>query len=180
MSVAIASRYARALADLAFSGRSASSPDEIGTQLRQFEDLLQSSPELRTVMATPAISHPAKLKVAGKLAAQLGLGETARNFLNVAIQHGRIALLRTIRESYEALVDERRGIQQVSVHSAVELTGDQAAALEQKLAARIGRQVRCTYVVDAALLGGVLVRVGSQVYDGSVRGRLAELAAQLA
>lgn len=180
MSVAVASRYARALADVAFSGRSASTPDEIGAQLAQFEQVLGESAELRTVMATPAISHSAKVKVAERLSAQLGLGETARNFLNVAIQHGRIAMLSTIRQSYNSLIDERRGIQQVTVRSAMELTPDQTSALEQKLAAMIGKQVRCAYSVDASLLGGLVVRVGSQVYDGSVRGRLSELAATLA
>lgn len=179
MSLAVGIRYARALADITFGGKSNVDPDQLTAEITKFLEEYEASRPLREVLATPAVSNSKKRAVISVLTERLGLSTITRNFLFVLIEHRRQGLLKTIRDAYIRLVDERRGVVQANVTSAVELSAEQRAAIETQLATNSGKRVRSEYQVDPKLLGGVVVRIGSQVYDGSVRGRLQALGAQL-
>lgn len=177
MSLAIASRYARALADIVSSGKLQA--DTVVGQLREFRALQTSSVEFRGVLASPAVPVRKKLAAAGRFADQLGFSPVLKNFINVVIGHGRIAMLGEILMSLEAQLDERRGIVRAAVTSARPLELTQRNEVEAALAKATGKRVFGEYAVDEALIGGMVARVGSRVYDGSVRGQLQAMRGRL-
>lgn len=175
----VATRYAHALADVVTaSGSSLGAKDAIA-QLQAFDSVLRSSPELHTALLTPAISPGRKKAVVGRIADILQLSRIARNFLFVLVDHRRIASLTGIIQSFELVVDERLGFARAEVSSAAEMTEAQRAALNSQLERITGKRIRPRYAVDAALIGGVVARIGSTVYDGSVRGQLESLERRL-
>jgi F-type H+-transporting ATPase subunit delta len=103
-----------------------------------------------------------------------------RNFIAVLIQHNRLDVLDDVLSEYRKEVNRRLGISEVQVTTARPLDANERQGIEQKVAAMTGTQVQATYHEDKSLLGGVVVRVGSTVYDGSVKGRLDRLKEQLA
>ena len=106
---AVATRYARALADVTTAGSAALNPADAVTQLRSFETTLNSSHELQNALNTPAVPASRKRAVVGKVADRLHLTPIARNFLYVLIDHRRINLLGAILNAFELIVDERLG-----------------------------------------------------------------------
>lgn len=180
MSLAVAKQYAQALADLVFAPKSAVTAAQVADQLRSIEELTRSSAELRTILLSPAVPPARKRSVIARLTEPLGLTRLVRNFLFVVIDRRRIALLGQIREAFERLVDEREGIVRAQVRAAGELRPEHRARLEEALERLTGRQVRSDYAVDEELLGGLVLRLGSTVYDGSLRGRLEALRRRLA
>ena len=102
-----------------------------------------------------------------------------RNFIAVVIQHDRLYVLDEILAEYRKEVNRRLSISEVQVTTARPLDADERQGIEQEVAALTGTQVLATYNEDKSLLGGVMVRVGSTVYDGSVKGKLARLKEQL-
>jgi len=109
----------------------------------------------------------------------LQLSPIARNFLFVLIDHRRIALLGAILHSFELLVEERMGFARAEVSAPRELTEAQRGAINAQLERITGKRIRMRFAVDAALIGGVVARIGSTVYDGSVRGQLQTLGRRL-
>ena len=178
MSLAIASRYARALADLAFDPKNQVDPDVLANEVAAFVTEYEGSAALREIMATPAVALAKKRAVAAKIADVLKLSEVTKRFLFVVIEHGRMRNLKLMHSAFLDQVDARRGVVKAEVFSAQELGESERALLESGLAARTSLRIRPEYKIDTTLLGGVLVRMGSTVYDGSVRGMLAGLAAQ--
>lgn len=176
---AVASRYASALADVVTGGGSPLSPQDAVAQLRSFESLLRSSPELHNALTTPAVPVGRKRAVVGRLADLLGLSRIARNTLFVLIDHRRIASLSEIIQSFEQIVDERLGYARAEVSSARELTEAQRNALNAQLELLTGKRIRMHFSMDESLIGGVVARIGSTVYDGSLRGQLASLQSRL-
>jgi len=144
-------------------------------QLRAFEAALRSSPELQNALTTPAVPASRKRAVVGRIAAILGLSRIAQNFLFVLVDHRRITSLSDIIHSFELVVEERLGFARAEVSSASELTEAQRTALGSQLERLTGKRIRARYAVDGALIGGVVARIGSTVYDGSVRGELQSL-----
>jgi F-type H+-transporting ATPase subunit delta len=104
----------------------------------------------------------------------------ARNFLYVLIDHRRIAALDGVLHSFEIIVDERMGFARAEVSSAKDLSDAQRTALSAQLERMTGKRIRMRYAVDPSLIGGVVARIGSTVYDGSVRGQLDSLGRKLA
>ncbi len=178
MSLAVANRYARAFVDVAVAARL--NPAEVQEQLLSFGALWQESPELRGILLSPAVSVARKRAVIERLCARLGVGEKVRNFILVIGGHRRLALYTVICQAVEARMDERMGLLRARITSAREITASQQSSLEAALASRTGLPVRCDFAVDGALLGGAVARIGSTIYDGSVRGRLEELRHKLA
>ncbi|MBZ5620491.1 MAG: ATP synthase F1 subunit delta [Acidobacteriia bacterium] len=172
---AVASRYANALADVVTAGGSALRPQDAVAQLRAFEAVLRSSPELQNALITPAVPVGRKRAVVGRLVDLLKLSPIARNFLFILIDRRRIASLAEIIQSFEEIVDERLGFARAEVASARELTEPQRIALNAQLEKLTGKRIRMRFAVDEALIGGVVARIGSTVYDGSLRGQLASL-----
>jgi F-type H+-transporting ATPase subunit delta len=180
MALAAASRYAKALVDLATAPGAAVSPRQVSDQLCAFEAALASSVELRRILLSPAVPPVRKRAVVGRLGQALGLAALVRNFLYVVIDHRRVARIGEIRAAFDTLLDERLGLVRADVASAVPLTETEQQAVAAQLTRLSGRRVRAEFAVDAALIGGVKAQVGSTVYDGSVRGQLETLRRKLA
>jgi F-type H+-transporting ATPase subunit delta len=126
-------------------------------------------------MQTPAVPTSRKRAVIGKLADRLGFSRIVRNFLFVLLDHKRFAQLSEIREAFERQIDEYLGFVQADVASAEPLDAREVADLEAELTRLSGKQIRPQFSVDPALIGGVVARVGSTVYDGSIRGQLEQM-----
>jgi len=176
---AVATRYANALADVVTAPGSAVAPQAALEQLRGFVATLDSSADLRHALVTPAVPGSRKKAVVMRLSELLGMSRVARNFLYVLIDHRRIGSIPEIADSFEQVLDQRLGIQRADVFSAGELNETQREALRARLAQLTGKQVRMRFVIDDSLIGGVLARIGSTVYDGSVRGQLQALGRRL-
>jgi F-type H+-transporting ATPase subunit delta len=180
MASAVANRYAHALVDIVMAPASPLKPEDALAQLRAVEGLFQESPELRTALLTPAIQTSRKRAVMADLLARIGGSPLIRNFVYVVIDHRRIGMIAEIREAFELQLDERLGFVRAEVSSAAPLTAPQSAGLESELSKLTGKRMRLRFDVDPELLGGVVARIGSTVYDGSVRGELRQLGRKLA
>jgi F-type H+-transporting ATPase subunit delta len=178
---AVSSRYARALADAVTGGKLATllSPEQVEDQLQGFLGLMQESADLRNVLTSPAVKAKQKKALVETLGGKLDFSIVARNFLFILVDHKRIALLHEILPLFRVEIDQRQGIVQADVASAAPLGPEDRAKLEAALAQRTGKKVRAAYRVDSTLIGGVVTRVGSTVYDGSVREQLKILRAKL-
>lgn len=179
MASAVANRYARALVDIVLAPGSSLKPEDAVAQLHTVEEMIAASLELRTALLTPAISNGRKRAVMGGILEKLAIGPLIRNFLFVLINHRRIPLLAEVREAFELLLDERMGFVRAEVSSATPLDARRGANLEAELSRLTGKRMRLRFSVDSGLLGGVVARIGSTVYDGSVRGQLQQLRRQL-
>lgn len=179
MSLAIATRYARALVDVVTAPASGVDPAAALDQLRSFQGLVRDSADLRNVLLSPAVPPARKRAVVRELGEALRLATPVMNFLFVVIDHRRVGLLGSMAQAFEAVLDEKLGRVRAEIRSAMPLTGEQGEALLAQLRQMTGRQVRPEFITDESLLGGVTARIGSTIYDGSVRGRLEALRAQL-
>ncbi len=180
ISSAVTSRYANALVEVVLSASSGIKPAQAVEQLRWFNSSIQSSSDLKLVLASPAISATKKQAVIRGIAEAIGAAQVIRNFVLVLSDHGRAAAFPEILEAFEAALDARLGLVRVEVRSATELTEQQSGELSAQLNQLAGAEVRMKVTVDPGLIGGVAVKSGSKVYDGSVRGQLAGLREQLA
>lgn len=180
MPAAVASRYARALADLVTRPGSGLEPERALAELESFAGALKASAELQHVLLSPAVPPPRKRALIARLAGGVGLSDLIRRFLYVLVDRRRIALLEEVREAFETEIDERRGVVRVDVASARELSAAQREALGRELARLTGRRPRLRFALQPGLIAGLVARVGSTVYDGSVRGQLLALRQRLA
>lgn len=179
MSLAVANRYARALAEVVYAAGSGLEPEKILSEAGALAGVVKSSAELDTIMRSPAVAIAKKRAVLGLLCDQLGASKTVRNLAYVVADHGRSNLLPEIAQAFEGLVNERRGVARAEVTLAAETAPEQKQKLEAALARLTGKQISATYAVDPALIGGAMAKIGSTVYDGSVRGQLAAIQRKL-
>jgi F-type H+-transporting ATPase subunit delta len=179
MASAAANRYARALVDLVLAPGSQLKPEEAVAQLRTVGGIIAGSGELRNALLTPAIQTSRKRAVMGKLIEEVGASPLIRNFIYVVIDHRRAGILGEIREAFESHLDERLGFVRAEVSSAASLDLRRTSELEAELSNLTGKRMRLHFAVDPALLGGVVARIGSVVYDGSLHGQLQQLRRQL-
>jgi F-type H+-transporting ATPase subunit delta len=177
---AVASRYAKALVEVAAAPGSASDAAAILAQLRAVGDAIAASPELRIALLSPAVSPARKRDVVTRVFGPLNLDKQARNFLFVVIDHRRVAELPAIVDAFEEMLDERLGFVRAEVLSARPLAGAQQGSLEAEISRMTGKKAKLKFSIDPALIAGVVARVGSTVYDGSVRGQLDKLRLKLA
>lgn len=177
--LALANQYAKALLEVSQFSGGAQAAEAALEELLRFAEVFRSSRDLRMALLSPVVEHEQKIRVIDRLCDALGTGRTVRNFLNVVTKKRRLALLDAICARYQALLDEAEGIVRADVRSAMPMSDAQRAALEQALRRSTGAEVRCGYSVDPSLVGGAAVRIGSAVYDGSVRGRLDALRRRL-
>jgi len=141
---------------------------------------MRSSAELSNALVTPSVPAPRKKAVVGRIADLLKLSRLSRNFLFVLVDRRRIASLAQIIQSLEQVLDERLGFARVEVISARDLSEEQRGALAAQLERITGKRIRMQLTVDESLIGGAVARVGSTVYDGSVRGQLHTLERRMA
>jgi len=165
---AVASRYARALTDVCTGPKPLEQPDVIERQLASFQEVLEESSDLRTLMESPAVNAKRKKAIVEALAARLELSRTARNVLFLLVDHRRMAQLGRILTLFRSMVDEHMGLVEARITSAQPLSDADRGGLEAALAAKTGRRIRASYAVDPAIIGGVVTRVGSTIYNGSV------------
>jgi len=178
-SPAVRSRYANALVDVVLDPKAKVQAPDVARELRAFAAVLAASAELRHALASPSVPTARKKAVIGRIAGQLGLGRITQNFLYVLNQHARMDALLAVVETFEVVLDERLGYSRADVISAGELDAAQRQQLEAELGRLTGKRMRLKFSTDESLLGGVVARIGSTVYDGSVKGRLASLGRQL-
>jgi F-type H+-transporting ATPase subunit delta len=180
ISSVVVNRYANALADVILSpGSDVQAPEAI-VQLRAFDATVQGSPDLRSVLGSPAIPVARKRAIIKDIAHRLELASVVRNFILVLSDHRRAAGLAQMTDAFEMLLDERLGFVRADVKSAVELNPLQRDELSGHLGTVAGAPVRLRFTIDPDLIGGVTAKIGSRVYDGSVRGQLAEMRKRLA
>jgi F-type H+-transporting ATPase subunit delta len=179
MTNALSVHYAQALADAVFAPDANLTPEQAVHQLRIAVQLLEVSPDLHRVLQSPAVSRGKKIALVGKLIEEDGLARLIRNFLMVIVGHRRVKDLRHILESFEEAVDVRLGLARVEITSATDLTDEQKQAVEEALMEATGKRIRPLYRINGAIIGGVIARIGSKEYDGSLLGRLQALRQQL-
>jgi F-type H+-transporting ATPase subunit delta len=170
-------QYANALADIALE-QGAAEPS--AKQLDNFGETYAQSAELRTFLASPAVSVEAKHGVIEKIVKRLGASKIIRNFLFVIADHRRTHLIPEIIATFQQVIRQRQGVAEGEVSSAVELSAAQKKELAATLARLTGKKIEPRYSLDPALLGGAVVRIGDTIYDGSLRNRLNEMRARLA
>ncbi len=166
-------RYASAFADVVTAAKLDSAAID-----RQFNDFLatwDASPELRAFFVNPAIPAAQKISILDKLNAKLGMQKELRNLLAVLIQNDRIGHVAEVAAAYRSILQEQLGIRPAEIVTARELSRDERDALVAEVAKLAGAKVDASFKLDKSILGGAVVRIGSTVYDGSVRGRLDRL-----
>jgi len=162
-------QYANALADIALE-QGAAGP--VIQQLSDFTAAYSGSAELRNFFESPAATKEEKRRVAEKISARLGASKIVRNFLFVVIDHQRTSALPEILETFQNVLRERQGIAETEVFSAAALKDAQKKEITQTLERVTGKKIEAKFSLDVNLLGGVRVRVGDTIYDGSLRNRL--------
>lgn len=177
---AIGRRYAKALVDVVAAAGAGLDPQKVLQDLQAISSLLSNSPALHNALLSPAVSPSRKRAVMGRLLQPLAVPREVRNFVFVVIDHRRAHEFPSIVEAFDRLLDERLGFIRGEVSSALALSDGQRGELEAQLSRLSGRKAKLDYTVDAALIGGVVARVGAKIYDGSVRGQLEKLRAKLA
>jgi F-type H+-transporting ATPase subunit delta len=177
---ALASHYARSLADAVFRENSGITPEAAVEQLRSVEGIISGSKELERVLLSPAVNKNRRAAVIGKLSDGLGLHRLIKNFLLVVVSHRRTNQLREIRRKFEAVVDDKLGWLPAEISSAKALDAREKEQVEGVLGAKLGKFIRAHYDVDPALLAGVRARVASREYDGTLRGKLEFMRQRLA
>lgn len=174
---AIASRYARALVDVVVNQKM--DPASAVQQVNSIVDAIKESSDLRKVWEAPDIPAVQKRKLLDAIGAQVGLAKIIRNFFAVLIDHQRIAMVEQIARQFEVELDAQMGYAEAQITSTRELSEQEKRELEAKVAGITGKKVRARYSANPELLGGVMVQVGSTIYDGSVRGQLQKLRQEL-
>jgi len=173
---ALSSRYAAALADVALEQRDA---EGVKRDLGSFVEAFQSARDLRELLESPAVGHELKHKVVRELAARMELAPAVRNFVYLLVDHDRTQMLAEIQLSFETELNQRLGIVEAEVSSARELSVEERRQLTTALERRTGKKIEARFQQDLALVGGTVVRLGSTIYDGSVREQLTRLREQL-
>lgn len=171
-------RYARALAQVVQEQKL--DVNAVQAQLSDFAGLVEGNRDLREVLQNPSIPEQQKLNLLDSLAGRLGMSKPVRNLLAVMMHNNRLHELGEIVAAYHEIADEETRVAEAEITTARPLDPNSKALLEQQVAKLAGgQQVRASYSEDASLLGGAVVRIGTTVYDGSVRAQLEALKQRL-
>ena len=173
-----ATRYARALLDVAVK-EGQTDPREIESQLAAFAELFTRHPTLAKVLLNPAVPAPRKKAAVADVVARVQPSVVVGKLLVLLAERDRLVLLPDLVDSYRERLLDHLKIVRAEVTTAVALGAERAKAVEQSLAALTGRTVTLATRVDPAIIGGVVARIGSTVYDGSVTRQLERMKAQL-
>jgi len=172
----IARRYSVALADVVLgSGET----ETVKSELARWNDMFAANSNLPTVFGNPAIAQKNKEKVLESLIAASKPTKTTANFLRILLRNGRLAELRSINDRFESVLDERGGFVSAEITSVRPLPDSERADFQINLEKLTGKKVTINYAVDTDIIGGVVTRIGSTVYDGSVKTKLENLKEQL-
>lgn len=172
----IARRYGTALADVVLK---TGETDIVKSELKTWEEMMASNADLMSAFQNPSIAHLDKEKVLESLIARTKPSRTTSNFLRVLLRNNRLTELAAINDKFAAVLEERAGRVVAEVLSARELSEDHKRELRSNLEKLTGKHVQLNFGIDPSIIGGVVTRVGSTVYDGSVRTQLENLREQL-
>ncbi len=172
----IANRYARALADVITER---SEMNEVVVELNYFANLMSGHEQLRDVFASPVISVERKRGVLNELLAKMQLRQTSGNFLKLLLDNSRLHNLDQMLRALSRELDSRTNVVSAEVTTAREISDQEKAMLTEKLKATTGKQVRLQFRTDPDIIGGVVTRIGSLVYDGSIKNQLAQMKRRL-
>lgn len=172
VALGLSGRYATALFDLAIDGNAL---DAVAASLATLKDALAASNDLKALVSSPMVGRKAAGAGVAAVAASLGLDKLTTSFLGVLAGNRRLAVLPAIIRDFNALAAARRGEISARVTAARALTATQQKALAAKLKAGLGRDVALDITIDPAILGGLIVRVGSRMIDSSLKTRLDSL-----
>jgi F-type H+-transporting ATPase subunit delta len=170
----IARRYAGALADSV--GKDASIVQD---ELKMFEKMMSESSDLSTMFANPAINHATKVNVLEAIISKSKPSKTSANFLRVLLENGRIVNIADINKTFVQVLSERSGEVSANVTSARELTAKEQKDLQANIEKLTGKKVNLSYEINTEIIGGIVTRIGSTVYDSSVKTQLQNLKQQL-
>jgi F-type H+-transporting ATPase subunit delta len=173
---AVAERYAAALADVALERKSG---EVVRKDLSAFVETFLASADLRHALESPAVDGTVKNNVITAIAEKMGLNDAVRNFICLIVDHRRTHLFHEILHVFGTELNKRLGIAEAEVTTARALGDAEKKELLSVLQRRTGKKIEARFAEDANLLGGAVVRVGSTVYDGSVREQLNRLREQL-
>jgi F-type H+-transporting ATPase subunit delta len=172
----VARRYASALADVVIERRE---EREVQKEIEIWASMIADNPQLKEVFANPTILYDHKRAVLEDLLARSRVRETTASFLRVLLQNQRLPQLPEISERFIQILDERSGIVAAEITTARPIPEELKKTLHDTLATATGRTVRLTFATDEAIIGGLVARIGSTIFDGSVESNLERLAAGL-
>jgi len=161
--------YARAIIDAAGSPQKA---NELRGELMRFESALNASSELRDLYANPGIDEQTKQNITSQLAVKMKVSDLARKTLEVLVRFHRINDLSAILAALASYVNEALGVAVAEVRSAKSLSAEEIEQLAQTLSKKTGKKVELDIKTDPTLLGGFVARIGSEIWDASVAGKI--------
>lgn len=170
-------RYAHALEQVVLAAKLDGAA--VLAQLKDIAGTFEGSSELREVLMDPSIAREQKLRVLDAISARIGIYPQVRNFVAVIIEHERLHEMNEIVSEFARIADDDAGIADAEITTARVLTDDDRSKLEEQVAKLAGSRVRAVYREDDALLGGAIVKIGSTIYDGSIRGQLQQMKQKL-
>jgi F-type H+-transporting ATPase subunit delta len=173
----VARRYASALADVVIERKE---EREVKQEIDQWASMIEDNPQLKEVFANPTIAYDEKRKVLEELITRSRVTPTTASFLRVLLRNQRLSQLRDVAERFSQVLDERGGVVSASVTTAKPIPEDLQNQLRETLTAATGRNVRVTFNTDETIIGGLVARIGSTIFDGSVQNRLERLSDELA
>lgn len=172
----ISRRYATALADVVLK---TGETDTVKAELKTWEQMIASNLDLRTAFGNPSIAHMDKERVLDDLLARTRPSKTTSNFLRILLRNSRLTELHEINDRFDAVLQERSGNVVAEVTSARELRAAEQSELKANLEKLTRKHVKLNFTVDPDLIGGVVTRIGSTIYDGSVKTQLENLKEEL-
>lgn len=176
MASALSSNYARALGEVV--------SDAEGTtralrELRDFQEIVHESSDLREFLANPSFSFDQKRSVIGALASKAAFAKSTTNLILTLLENERFSLFGDVVDAFREIADRRRGIRRGVVFSSAGIEEEIRNRLEQEFSSLTGSEIEFEYRIDRALIGGLRVQIGSTVFDGSVRAQLNEIQKRL-
>lgn len=173
----IARRYATALADVTIDRHE---EREVQKELDQWAKIIDDHSQLKEVFANPTIIYDHKRKVLEDLIARTRVRETTASFLRVLLKNQRLSQLGVVAARYGQILDERGEVVAAHVTTARPIPEELKNSLHETLSAATGRKVRLSFSIDETIIGGLVARIGSTIFDGSVQSQLDRLAAEMA
>jgi F-type H+-transporting ATPase subunit delta len=173
----VARRYASALADVVIERRE---EREVQQEIQTWASMIQGNPQLKEVFANPTVAHDQKQKLLEELISRTRVRPTTASFLRVLLRNQRLAQLPEVAERFARILDERGGVVAAQITTARPISEELKKSLHDALTSATGQTVRLTFGTDETIIGGLVARIGSTVFDGSVQNRLERLAEGLA
>lgn len=173
----IARRYSIALADVAIEGGEALA---VQAELLEWGKMIASNALLEEAFSNPTVPYEQKRKLIQELIERTKIRQTTANFLQVLLRNQRLSEINEVNKWFAQVLDQRSGVVAAEVTTARPVSQESMDALREKLASLSGKKVRLKFATDEDLIGGMVTRIGSTVYDGSVRNQLREMELKLA